>query len=140
MCLAPLRPLNFSKEKKEKKRKSSIKWRFLNRQVFLKKYYPTVLVKTSVAALINSFFWKCMGGDFFQKPVGLELDCLKTGTYLYFLFIYYFFCFVTDSSSRRCFWKGYQILGQKKTKINTIPILFLNRNLILFLLFDFVCA
>ena len=32
--------IKFLKEKKRKKRKSSIKWRFQEKQVFSKKYYP----------------------------------------------------------------------------------------------------
>jgi len=32
--------LNFLKEKKGKKRKSSLKWRFQEKQVFSRKYYP----------------------------------------------------------------------------------------------------
>jgi hypothetical protein len=37
--------LNFLKEKKEKKRKSSPKWRFQEKQVFSIKYYPALRVK-----------------------------------------------------------------------------------------------
>jgi hypothetical protein len=40
VCLATLRPLNFSKEKKEKKESHSFKWKVSKKQVFLKKYYP----------------------------------------------------------------------------------------------------
>jgi len=63
---------------------------------FFEKILPDLALKRSLFNLIiikQMSFLKAQnrGLRFCLKPVGLELDCLKTGTYLCFLFIYYFF-------------------------------------------------
>ena len=74
-----------------------------------------------------------MGGDFFKNPEGLNLLFWIPATYLCSLF--FIFCFVTDCRlSKMVVGKGIKFWGQKKMKTNFIPMLFLNRNLILFLL------
>jgi hypothetical protein len=81
----------------------------------------------------HNVIWNWKGGDFFKNPEGLNLLFWIPATYLCSLFFYFLFCnrlLVVEDGSR----KGYQILGQKKMKTNFIPMLFLNRNLILFLL------
>lgn len=67
---------------------------------------------------------KIKGGDFFENR-RLELSFLETGTYLYFLFIYFFIFLVTDKflmkwdrqkliRKMEVFQKGYEFLKQKK--------------------------
>ena len=58
-------------------------------QVFLKKYYPTVVLKKRVYWQKQVVVLKMQGWIFFQKPVGLELYFLKPE--LKFAFFFYFF-------------------------------------------------
>ena len=74
-------PKIFSKRKK-KKRKSSLQWRFLKNRVFYKKYYPNRLM-----LWIAHFRLRV---EIFSKT-RRAWTCIfyKTGTYLYFLFLFF---------------------------------------------------
>ncbi len=126
-------PINFFKRKKRKKESQSTKWKVSKKQVFLKKYYPMRRYELKASCLNTMLLWNWKGGDFFKNPEGLNLLFWIPATYLCSLF--FIFCFVTDCRlSKMVLGKGIKFWGQKKMKTNFIPMLFLNRNLILFLL------
>jgi hypothetical protein len=77
VCLATLRPLNFSKEKKEKKKAVRLSGRFQKKKFFKKNTTRYIIgsmsVKAEVSVDTNRYGWR-----FFLKPVGLELFFLNT--------------------------------------------------------------
>ena len=91
--------IKFLKEKKRKKRKSSLKWRFQEKQVFSRKYYPGFYDKVVRNWSFDSSKMlkrnENEGGDFIENR-RLELSFLETGAYLYFLFIYFFIFLLTE--------------------------------------------
>ena len=122
--------LKFFQKKKKKKKKVVYQVEVFKQASFFEKILPGILAEY---LLRNQFFNKRInfivnqnkGWRFFQKPVGPELDCLKTGTYLYFLFIYFFIFFeigrfLLKWDPKNLIWKmkvlrkGYEILKQKK--------------------------
>ena len=128
MCLAELATYNFLKEKKEKKRKSSHKWRFQEKQVFSRKYYPDfydkVVRKRGFDFIKNVDAKRKRRVEILLKTVGLNFLFLKLElTFTFFLFIFLF-----SFPPRSCYemglkklirkmevlQKGYEILKQKK--------------------------
>lgn len=87
--------LNFLKEKKGKKRKSSLKWRFQEKQVFSRKYYPEFydeLVRNwSFDFVKNVEAKRKRRVEILLKTVGLNFLFLKLElTFTFFLFIFLF--------------------------------------------------
>ena len=91
MCLATLRPLKFfspnvifnwkrrifiSKEKKEKKESHSSSGGFQKSKFLKKKILPDTSSEIGVSKSKWNVLRNGIGGDFFLKPVGLELDFL----------------------------------------------------------------
>ena len=90
MCLATLRPLNFSKEKKKKKKAIRLVEGF-KKASFSEKILPDTWLKSEASNQNWNVFWNCLGGDFFWNPQGLNLLFWIPGTYLCFLFLFIFF-------------------------------------------------
>ena len=87
--------IKFLKEKKRKKRKSSIKWRFQEKQVFSRKYYPAfydkVVRKWGFDFEISVVANRKRRVEILLKTVGLNFLFLKLElTFTFFLFIFLF--------------------------------------------------
>ena len=99
MCLATLRPLNFSKEKKEKKKASRSSGRFQIKKFFKKNTTRYIIgsmsVKSEVSVDANRYGWR-----FFLKPVGLELFFLNTWN-LSLLSFFLFFVLISFTNRHR---------------------------------------
>ena len=91
MCFAPLRPLNFSKEKKGKKRKPLVQVEGFKKASFSEKILPDMWLKSTASNPKRNVFWNCLGGDFFWNPQGLNLLFWIPGTYLCSLFFIFYF-------------------------------------------------
>ena len=77
----------FWKEKKKESHSSS--GGFKRSQVFLKKYYPTVVLKRTRHRIIECWIENTRV-EIFSKTRRAWTLLFETGTYLYFLFIYFF--------------------------------------------------
>jgi hypothetical protein len=75
VCLATLRPLNFFKRKKKKKKAIRLVEGF-KKASFLKKILPDTSSENRVFKIKVECFAKRYRWRFFLKPVGLELDFL----------------------------------------------------------------
>jgi len=152
VCLATLRPLNFSKEKKEKKKAVCSSGRFQKKKFFKKNTTRYIIgsvgVKSEVSVDANRYGWR-----FFLKPVGLELFFLNTWN----LSLLSFFLFFVLNIQSECsclngfnlkdweliwkmvvFGKGIKFFGWMKKPNGKIKMLFIRpKNFILFLGFDF---
>ena len=76
-------------KRKKKKESHSSSGGFKKSQVFLKKYYPTVVLKKMVYCQKQGVVLKLQGWRFFQKPVGHELYFLKPELKFAFFFIFF---------------------------------------------------
>ena len=79
MCLATLCPLNFSKEKKEKKESRTSSGGFKKNKFFRKNTTRYICGNVGMKSKMNDVEKRC-GWRFFLKPAGLELFFLETGT------------------------------------------------------------
>ena len=134
MCLATLRPLNFSKEKKEKKKASRSSGRFQKSKFFWKNTTRYIIgsvgVKSELNVVANRYGWR-----FYQKPEAWT--CFFVNLELTFALFFFIFCFdfiYQSSSYNRILFEGlgvdleegrlrkvYQILGMdKKSKSKNI--------------------
>ena len=100
--------IKFLKEKKRKKRKSSIKWRFQEKQVFSRKYYPAfydkVVRKWGFDFEISVVANRKRRVEILLKTVGLNFLFLKLElTFTFFLFIFLF-----SFPPRSCYEMGFK--------------------------------
>ena len=89
MCFATLRTHKIFKRKKEKKESRRISGGFKRSQVFLKKYYPTVLMEWDRHRIIKRWIGN-VRVEIFSKTRRAWTLLFETRTYLYFLFFIFF--------------------------------------------------
>ena len=153
MCLATLRPLNFSKEKKEKKKAIRSSGRFQIKKFFKKNTTRYIIgsmsVKSEMDIVANRYGWR-----FFLKPVGLELFFLNTWNLSLLSFFLFFVLNIQSECScligfnlkdweliwkMAVFGKGIKFFGWMKKPNQKIKMLFIRpKNLILFRLQEFI--
>ena len=116
VCLATLRPLNFSKEKRKKKKAIRSSGRFQKSKFFKKKILPDTSSEIGVSKAKWNVLRNGIGGDFFLKPVGLELDFLYTWN---LSLLPFFYLFIFEISNHSCY-----VFGVESEEVVSIGIVF----------------